>query len=83
MDQEFMHMRPSESDFSFDPVRGIITDIDDSESVDGDYLFYLHSDRGSGGSRLFELQIKMLITGRVSICTDDDRKRLIGGYPEC
>jgi hypothetical protein len=89
MGDEFIHMRPNASSFAFDPVRGIVVRSDDEvlerESIDGDYLFYLHSDRKETGTntRLYELQLKMYITGRMDICTDDDRQRLVGGYPIC
>lgn len=85
MGDDFIHMRPNSSSFAFDPVRGILIDVLDSESVDGDYLFYLHSDRKEVGTntRLYELELSMYITGRMDICTDDDRARLIGGYPIC
>ncbi len=83
MNFEFLHMNPVQSNFSFDPIRGIVVDIADAESVDGDWLFYLHSNEGSGSTREFELQIKVNITGRSTICTDDDRRRTIGGYPIC
>jgi prepilin-type N-terminal cleavage/methylation domain-containing protein len=80
---EFMHMNPNVGSFAFDPIRGVMTDISSNEIIDNDYLFYVHSDQGSGSSREFELQLQINITGRGKICADDDRKRLIGGYPEC
>ena len=88
MGDEFIHMKPNSSSFAFDPVRGILADVLDIESVDGDYLFYLHSDRKETGTnrRLYELQLNMYITGRMDICTDKDsrnRQRLVGGYPIC
>jgi type IV fimbrial biogenesis protein FimT len=83
MSYEFMHMNPISSNFSFDPIRGIVVNIADAESVDGDWLFYIHSNEGSGSARLFELQIMVNITGRSTICTDTDRESIIGGFPEC
>lgn len=83
MGYEFMHMKPAAGNFAFDPVRGIMTDISDPEITDNDSLFYLHSDSGSGSSRLYELEIWASITGRVSICTDTSRKSIVGGYTEC
>jgi Tfp pilus assembly protein FimT len=80
---EFMHMNPNSGSFSFDPVRGVMTNTSSDEIFDNDYLFYVHSDFRSGGPREFELQLQVNITGRVSICTDDDRRRTIGGYPIC
>ena len=85
MSYEFMHMQPTASSFAFDPVSGIVVDIADAESVDGDWLFLMHSDMTASGSnqRLFELQVKLNTTGRASICSDDDRYSMIGGYPVC
>ena len=83
MDYEFIHMNPTDSSFAFDPVRGIVVDIADAESVDGDWLFYLHSDEKVDGVRLYELELSMYATGRMSICADDDRYSIIAGYPIC
>jgi Tfp pilus assembly protein FimT len=83
LNYELMHMRPVSGSFAFDPVRGIVTDVSDGEIVDNDYLFYLHSNEGSGSTRDYELQVWLNMTGRVTICTDDDRRSTIGGYPEC
>jgi len=82
---EFMHMRPSSSNFSFDPVRGIVTDVEDAESVDGDWLFYIHSDSKTDGKRRYELELSMNATGRASICAEDSslRSGIIGGYQTC
>lgn len=85
MSEEFIHMNPAASNFSFDPIRGIVTDVADPESVDGDYLFYVHSPRkNADNKRLFELQMRVNVTGHVSICTDPGgRASSVGGYPTC
>ncbi len=85
MSYEFIHMRPAASSFAFDPVSGIVVDIADAESVDGDWLFYVHSDMTNSGNNLalFELQVSMNATGYAKICADDDRQSIIGGYPIC
>lgn len=86
---ELMHMNPETGSFSFDPVRGVAvrssatTNTQWTEIFDGDYLYYVHSDEGSGSTREFELQIQLDITGRVRICTSTGRQRIVGGYPEC
>ncbi|NNE04940.1 MAG: hypothetical protein HKN15_04355 [Xanthomonadales bacterium] len=83
---ELMHMRPTTSSFAFEPTRGLMTDIptgDRTEILDGDWLFYLHSDTGSGQTRNFELQFRIGLAGKVSLCTDIDRRGLISSYPEC
>lgn len=83
IDYELMHMNPAIGNFAFDPVRGVITDISSTEIIDDDWLFYVHSDEGSGSSRDYELEIRLNVTGRVRICTDPYRKKIIGGYPTC
>jgi prepilin-type N-terminal cleavage/methylation domain-containing protein len=84
IDHEFMHMRPNVGSFTFDPVRGLISDTSEDEVTDNDYLFYVHSDQGSGSTRMFELELWLNETGRVSICADSDgRASIIAGYPEC
>ena len=70
--EEFMHMNPSNGSFSFDPIRGVMTNTSSDEIFDDDHLFYVHSSDGSGSSREFELQLQMNITGRVRICTDTE-----------
>jgi type IV fimbrial biogenesis protein FimT len=80
---EFMHMNPAVGSFSFDPVRGIMTNISSNEIIDDDYLFYVHSNDGSGSTRDYELEVRVGITGRVKICADTSRRSIIGGYEEC
>lgn len=80
---EFMHMRPATGHFSFDPVRGVIANWSDSEVIDDDYLFYMHSNDGSGSSRLFALEVSLNVTGRMEICSQTSRRTTIGMYPPC
>lgn len=84
MDYEFLHTKSNlkDSSFTFDPVRGLVTDAEDV-FFSNSYLFYLHNDMKTGGRRFYELQISVNVTGRVKICADDDRHSIIGGYPEC
>lgn len=83
LNYELMHMRVNTGNFSFDPIRGTVVDVSNSVIADGDWLFYVHSDEGSWTSREYELEILLNPTGRVKICTDTVRERIIGGYPEC
>ena len=83
LDFEFMHMNPAVGSFSFDSVRGIMSNISSAEIIDDDYLFYVHSNDGSGSSRDYELEIRVAMTGRVHICADAYRVSKIGGYKEC
>lgn len=80
---EFMHMNPNTGNFSFDPVRGVLANISSAEIVDNDYLFYVHSDEGSGTSRDYKLELWLNITGRIAICGDATRQSIISGYAEC
>ena len=80
---EFLHFRPSDGNFSFDPVRGNLVGWSDSEVVDGDWLFYMHSNEGSGSSRYFGLEIKLWVTGKTEICFQDYRRMAISAYPDC
>ena len=81
---------------SFEPIRGILdipaiqasgfaTDLFDMLDGDdsNDYMFYLHSNDKHDKKRLYELQIWMNALGQASICADDDRRSIIGGYPIC
>jgi hypothetical protein len=80
---EFMHMRPAVADFGFDPVRGIVVNTSDTEILDGDWLFYLHSNEGSGSTRLYGLEMFLNVTGRFKTCYQASRIMRIGGYPQC
>lgn len=82
MGYEFFHAADNDSSFSFDPVRGLVTN-NEANLFTNSYMFYLHNDIEVGGQRLFELQVRINRTGRINICADDDRKSIIGGYPVC
>lgn len=65
----------------FDPVRGTLVDLDTLN-------IQLHSHQGSDGaakSRNYHLEVDVLPTGRVSICTKggDSAKKLLRQYTEC
>jgi Tfp pilus assembly major pilin PilA len=87
MDYDFLHTHNQlrNGSFSFDPVRGLVTNFEDELFDNANpYLFYLHNNMKTGGQRYYELQIRMNITGRIKICAEDrNRKAMIGGYPEC
>lgn len=85
---EMLHMNSQTrvDSFSFDPIRGILSNVSTNlatEIAADDDIFYLHSSSGSGGTRYFEVQIRLNLTGRIEMCTDDDRQSVIGGYPVC
>ena len=82
MDFEFFHAADNDSSFTFDPVRGLITN-NEAGLFTSSYMFYLHNDMKISGQRLYELQIRINRTGRINICADDDRRSTIGGYEEC
>ena len=64
----------------FDPVRGTLVDLDEVNIV-------LHTNRGSdatAGSRDYQLEVDVLPTGRVSICTEGSgQKRRLGQFADC
>jgi prepilin-type N-terminal cleavage/methylation domain-containing protein len=80
---EFMHMRPAVGSFAFDPVRGVVASWSDGDIIDDDYLFYMHSNEGSGSSRLFALEVSLNVTGRFDVCAQSSRRSAIETYPEC
>jgi prepilin-type N-terminal cleavage/methylation domain-containing protein len=83
INNEFLHMRPATGHFAFDPVRGVVANWSDTDIVDDDYLFYMHSNEGSGWSRLFALEVSLNMTGRMEICSQTSRRTTIGTYPPC
>ncbi len=63
--------------FSYDPVRGTLTSLNTVN-------FQMHSNQGSGSTREYGLQVDILPTGRVSICSEGTgRKRQLLQYPTC
>jgi len=67
----------SNSSFTFDPARGTLLNL---ETV----LIQMHTHTGSGTSKEYQLDLEVLPTGRVSICTQGTgRKRLLKQYPTC
>lgn len=62
--------------FIFDPVRGTLVDLDTVN-------IQMHTNEGSGANKNYQLEVDILPTGRVSICTASGRKRLLRRYPEC
>jgi prepilin-type N-terminal cleavage/methylation domain-containing protein len=83
VDHEFMHFNPAVGHFSFDPVRGIVDSWSDAEVVDDDWLMYMHSNDGSGSTRLYGLEFSLAVSGRLDVCQQTARKTRVGGYPEC
>lgn len=82
MDYEFFYASDNDSSFSFDPVRGLVTN-NEANLFTNSYMYYLQNDMKVGGKRLYELQVRINRTGRINICANDDRQSMIGGYPEC
>jgi len=80
---EFMHFNPAVGNFNFGPVRGIVSTWSNGEIVDDDWLFYMHSSEGSGNSRLLALELRLAISGRMSICYQTNRVMALGQYPAC
>ena len=70
-DSQLMHRISGGSSFSFDPVRGIFTDMDDSLTME------MHT-----RSRDYKLNLMVNNTGRVVLCSDDSN-HAIPGYDVC
>jgi len=85
LDSEFMDFQRSQGHFTFDPVRGIIADGSHDLNLNGNSVFDFHSSDDSmvDGKRLFELRVRVRMTGEVRVCTDQDRFTIVGGYPRC
>lgn len=66
----------SNSNVIFDPVRGTLLNL---ETIN----IQMHTNTGSGTSREYQLDVNVLPTGRVSICTATGRKLLLRQYPTC
>lgn len=66
----------SNSSFTFDPIRGTLLNL---ETVN----IQVHTNEGSGTSREYQLEVDVLPTGRVSICTATGRKFLLRRFPTC
>jgi prepilin-type N-terminal cleavage/methylation domain-containing protein len=64
------------SNFTFDPVRGTLLNL---ETVN----IQMHTNTGIGISKEYQLEVDVLPTGRVSICTATGRKLLLRQYPTC
>ena len=65
----------ADGNFSFDPVRGTLLALQPIN-------IQLHSNTGSGDTREYQLDVNVLATGRVQICTDTSRA-LLKQYPTC
>ncbi len=70
-DQELLHSITGDGAYSFDPIRGLFLDLDDSLTME------LHSD-----NRKFKLNLVVSSTGRVILCSDDS-EHAIPGYDVC
>ena len=64
------------SNVIYDPVRGTLLNL---ESIS----FQMHTNTGSGGDKEFQLNVNVLPTGNVSICTATGRKQLLKMFPTC
>jgi type IV fimbrial biogenesis protein FimT len=64
------------SNVTFDPVRGTLLNL---ETIS----FQMHTNTGSGINKDYQLNVNLLPTGNVSICTATGRKSLLKMYPTC
>jgi type IV fimbrial biogenesis protein FimT len=70
-DIELMHAMTGDGAYAFDPIRGLLLDLDDSLTLE------LHSP-----SRDFKLNLVVNSTGRVILCSKDSEHR-VPGYQTC
>lgn len=70
-DQALLHSITGDGAYSFDPIRGLFLDLDDSLTME------LHSD-----NRKFKLNLVVSSTGQVILCSDDS-EHAIPGYAVC
>jgi len=68
---EIMHSMTGDGAYAFDPIRGLLTDLDDSLTAE------LYSQNGD-----FRLELRVNNTGRVILCSPDD-SHAIPGYELC
>jgi prepilin-type N-terminal cleavage/methylation domain-containing protein len=66
----------SGSNITFDPVRGTLLNLENIS-------FQMHTNTGTGTSKEYQLNVNVLPTGRVSICTATGRKLLLRQFPTC
>lgn len=64
------------SNVIFDPVRGTLLNL---ETVS----FEMHTSTGSGSDKEYQVNVNLLPTGNVSLCTATGRKRLLQMFPTC
>jgi len=64
------------SNVIIDPVRGTLLNL---ETIS----FQMHTNTGSGEDKEYQLNVNVLPTGSVSICTATGRKLLLKPYPTC
>lgn len=64
------------SNVIFDPVRGTLLNL---ETIS----FQMHTNTGSGSDKDYQLNVNVLPTGNVSICTATGRRLLLKMYPTC
>lgn len=69
--RELVHGMDGDGAWSFDPVRGLLTDLDDSPLIE------MRSDSGD-----YRLQLMVLVTGQVILCSADD-SHAVPGYAAC
>ncbi len=43
----------------------------------------MHSNEGSGPTRLYGLEMSLALSGRFQVCYQSSRKQIIGAYPPC
>lgn len=66
----------ADSDITFDPVRGTLLGL---QTVS----LQMHTNTGTGSDKEYQLNVNLLPTGDVSICSDSGAKMLLKSFPTC
>lgn len=66
----------ADTNITFDPVRGTLLGL---QTV----VFQMHTNTGSGSDKEYQLNVNLLPTGRVALCTATGRKLLLKAFPTC
>ena len=70
-------MKTSNANFFFDHVRGTLLNLGETINIQ------MHTNTGSDTSKEYQLDVNVLPTGRVSICTSSGQQELLKMYPTC
>jgi len=73
---------PANSNVIFDPVTATLL-VPGTLLIPDKVSFEMHTNTGAGSDKEYQLNVNVLPTGNVSICTDIGRKLLLKMFPTC